>query len=125
MTSLSDDSQSNIMESFNSTSIYLDDLINIDNPYFEGMVNQIYPPELQLNKTNTLYTEGLILELHLFLSAFFPPKFLINAMTLIYKIFPLWMAMFHVVHLTEYIYEGCSRNTRKSYVASFLHHGFY
>ena len=27
----------------------LDDLLNIDNPYFEGMVNQIYPPELQLN----------------------------------------------------------------------------
>ena len=23
------------------------DLWNIDNPYFEGMVNQIYPPELQ------------------------------------------------------------------------------
>ena len=24
---------------FNSTSRYLDDLLNIDNPYFEGMVN--------------------------------------------------------------------------------------
>ena len=29
---------------------YLDDLLNIDNPYFEGMVNRIHPPELQLNK---------------------------------------------------------------------------
>ena len=28
----------------------------IDNPYFEGIVNQIYPPELQLNKANTSYT---------------------------------------------------------------------
>ena len=28
---------------------YLDHLLNIDNPYFEGMVNQIYPPELQLD----------------------------------------------------------------------------
>ena len=27
--------------------------MNIENPYFEGMVSQIYPPELQLNKTNT------------------------------------------------------------------------
>ena len=27
---------------------YLDDLLNIDNPYFEGMVSRIYPPELQL-----------------------------------------------------------------------------
>ena len=32
---------------------YLDDLLNIGNPYFESMVNQIYPPELQLNKANT------------------------------------------------------------------------
>ena len=48
MKSLSDDNQADIMEAFNSTSRYLDDLLNIDNPYFdEGMVNQIYPPELQ------------------------------------------------------------------------------
>ena len=50
ITSLSDDNQADITEAFNSTSRYLDDLLNIDNPYFEGMVNQIYPPELQLNK---------------------------------------------------------------------------
>ena len=37
---------------------YLDDLLNIDNPYFEGMVNQIYPPELRLNKANTADTEA-------------------------------------------------------------------
>ena len=30
----------------------LDDLLSIENPYFEGMVNQTYPPELQLNKAN-------------------------------------------------------------------------
>ena len=39
MTSLSDDNQANIIETFNSTSRYLDDLLNIDNPYFAGMVN--------------------------------------------------------------------------------------
>ena len=33
-------------------------LLNIDNPYFEGMVNRIYPPELQLNKANTSDTEA-------------------------------------------------------------------
>ena len=58
MTSLSDDNQADITEAFNSTSRYLDDLLNIDNPYFEGMVNQIYPPELQLNKANTSDTEA-------------------------------------------------------------------
>ena len=53
MTSISGDYQSDIIEAFNSTSRYLDDLPNIDNPYFEGIINQIYPPELQLNKANT------------------------------------------------------------------------
>ena len=44
---LSHDNQADVIEAFNSTSRYLDELLNIDNPYFEGMpVNQIYPPEL-------------------------------------------------------------------------------
>ena len=47
---LSNDNQADIMKAFNSTSRYLGDLLNIDNPYSEGMVNQLYPPELQLNK---------------------------------------------------------------------------
>ena len=46
MTSLSVFKQAEIVESFNSTSRYLDDLFNIDNPYFEGMVKLIYLPEL-------------------------------------------------------------------------------
>ena len=40
----------------------------IDNPYFEGMVNRIYPPELQLNKANTSDTEAPFLDLHLSIS---------------------------------------------------------
>ena len=55
MTSLSNDNQADIIEAFNSTSRYLDDLLNIDNPNLEGMVNQIYPPELKLKKSNTIY----------------------------------------------------------------------
>ena len=54
-----------IIKAFNSTSRYIDDLLNIDNPYFEGMVNQIYPPELQLNKANISDTEAPFLDLHL------------------------------------------------------------
>ena len=53
-----------LIEAFNSTSRYLDDLLNIDNPYFEVMVKQIYPPELQLNKANITYTEAPFLDLH-------------------------------------------------------------
>ena len=68
MTSLSDVKQADIIEAFKSTSRYLDDLLNIDNPYFEGMVNRIYPPELQLNKANTSDTEAPFLDLHLSIS---------------------------------------------------------
>ena len=50
MLSLSDNNQTDIIEAFNSTSSYLDDLLNIDNPYFEQMVGQIYTTELQLKK---------------------------------------------------------------------------
>ena len=49
MLSLSDNNQADIIEAFNSTSRYLDDLLNIDNPYFEQMVGQIYSTELQLS----------------------------------------------------------------------------
>ena len=43
-----DDDQTDTIDTFNSTSRYLDDLLNIDNPHFEGMVKKINPPELQL-----------------------------------------------------------------------------
>ena len=46
MLPLSDDNQSEVIEAFNSTSRYLDDLSNIVIPYFDSMVNHIYPSEL-------------------------------------------------------------------------------
>ena len=60
MDSLNHGNQADVIEAFNSTSRYLDDPLNSDNPYFEGMVNQIYPPELHLNKANTTDTESPI-----------------------------------------------------------------
>ena len=68
MKDLSSDNQADVIKAFNSTSRYLDDLLNIDNPYFEGMVNQIYPSELQLNKANTSDTEAPFLDLYLSIS---------------------------------------------------------
>ena len=47
MLSLSENNQSGVIEAFNSTSRYLDDLLNIDNNFFDSMVNRIYPSELQ------------------------------------------------------------------------------
>ena len=65
MLSLSDNNQTDIIEAFISTSRYLDDLLYIDNPYFEQMVGQIYPTELQLNKANSSDTEAPFLDLNL------------------------------------------------------------
>ena len=62
---LSDNNQTDIIEAFNSTSRCLDDLLNIDNPYFEQMIGQIYPTDLQLNKANSSDTEALFLYLNL------------------------------------------------------------
>ena len=42
MMSLSDDTQADIIEDLNSTSRYMDDLLNIDNPYFEEIVSRIF-----------------------------------------------------------------------------------
>ena len=68
MKDLSNDNHADIIMAFQSTSRYLDDLINIDNPYFERMVNQIYPPELQLNKANNSDTDDPFWDLHLSIS---------------------------------------------------------
>ena len=65
MKSLSPENQTDIIEAFNSTSRYLDDLLNI---HFEQIVNQIYPAELQLNKANSSDTEVPFLDLNLSIS---------------------------------------------------------
>jgi hypothetical protein len=48
MLSLSENSQ-DIILAFNNTSSYLDDIFNLDNSYFDQMVYNIHPNELQLN----------------------------------------------------------------------------
>ena len=65
MLTLSEDNQSDVIETFNSTSRYLDDLLNIDNNFFDSMVN---PSELQINKVNVSDTEASFLNLHLSIS---------------------------------------------------------
>ena len=84
MLSLSKDNQSDVIEAFNSTSRYLDDLLNIDNNFFDSMVNRIYPSELQLNKAYVSDAEASFLDLHLSISdGFVKTKFIINEMILI------------------------------------------
>ena len=68
MMSLSDDMQAGVIDAFNTTSRYLDDILNINNVYFDNMFSQIYPSEFQLNKNNTSDTEAAFLDLHLSIS---------------------------------------------------------
>ena len=68
MMSLSDDKPADVIDAFNTTSRYFDDILNINNVYFDNIVGQIYPSELQLNKANTSETEAAFLDLHLSIS---------------------------------------------------------
>ena len=58
MKSLSRENQADIIKAFNSTSRYLDDLLNIVNIYSDQTVDWIYPTELQLNRANSSDTEA-------------------------------------------------------------------
>ena len=53
MMSLSDDQQADVIDAFNTTFRYLNDILNMNNVYFDNMVSQIYPSEPQLNIPNT------------------------------------------------------------------------
>ena len=63
MDCLNHNNQADIIKAFNSTYRYV--ILNIDNHYFKGMVNQIYPLELQLNKANTTDTKAPLLDLYI------------------------------------------------------------
>ena len=62
MMSLSDDKQADVIDAVNTTSRYTNYV------YFDNMVSQIYPSELQLNKSNTSDTKAAFLDLHLSIS---------------------------------------------------------
>ena len=68
MMSLSDDTQAYDIDACNTTSRYFDDILNINDVYFDNMVSQIYLYELQLNKASTSDTKAAILDLHLSIS---------------------------------------------------------
>ena len=65
MKSLTKEKRYDLIDAFNSTSRYLDDLLNIDNIYFKHMVHRIYPAALQLDKANASDTEAAFFRLKL------------------------------------------------------------
>ena len=62
MKSLTRENQADIIEAFNSTSRYLDDLLNIDNIYLDQIVDRIYPT------ANSSEPRNLFLDLNLWIS---------------------------------------------------------
>ena len=109
MMSLSDDKQADIIDAFKTTSRYLDDILNINNVYFNNMVSQIYPSEPQLNKANTSDTKATFKTcICQFLMILFLPNFMINVTTLILKlsISHFLMVMFSYGARTQYRRTG-------------------
>ena len=83
MTSLSDVKLAEIIDAFKSTSRYLDDLLNIDNTYFKGMVNRTIHLNCGLTKLIPLIPKPHFwICIYLFQTNLFHLKF-ISAMTLI------------------------------------------
>ena len=80
MKSLSRENQADIVEAFNS---YLDDLLNINNIYFDQMVDRIYPTELKLEPILPIPRQlflylNLCMSIHRCIYVQFLLKFMIN-----------------------------------------------
>ena len=65
MSDLQKSKRRDLIDMFNDTSRYLDDIFTIDNPEFEKYIPDIYPAELQLNKANTSDIETSFLDLNI------------------------------------------------------------
>ena len=65
MKSLTKEKRYDMIDAFNSTSRYLDDLLNTDKIHFEQMVHRIYQAVIQLNEANSSDTEAAFLDINL------------------------------------------------------------
>ena len=65
MYNLHNSKQYDLIDIFNDTALYLDNIFTIYNPEFEKHTSDIYPTELQLNKANTSDKETSFLDLNI------------------------------------------------------------
>ena len=63
MLGLAKDGDTQKIDAFNKTSRYLDDILNIDNPFFPNLYKNIYPSQLKLNLASTCNTRTSFLDL--------------------------------------------------------------
>ena len=105
MSDLQKSKRHDLIDMFNDTSRYLDDIFTIDNPEFEKYIPDIYPAELQLNKANTSDKETSLLKL---LAVTFIPAFTTNAMTsdFLLLISHGWVVTFQDSHHTVFTFRS-------------------
>ena len=65
MSDLHKSKRHDLIDMFNDTSRYIDDIFTIDNPDFEKYIPDIYPGELHLNKANTSDKETSFLDFNI------------------------------------------------------------
>ena len=65
MFSLDKNSQADVITAFNNTPRYWEDILNLNNPFFDNLISSIYPKELILNKANNSDTSAAFLDLDL------------------------------------------------------------
>ena len=82
--SLSDDNQSEVIEAFDFTPRYLDDLLNIDNNFFDSMINHIYPQNFSyIRPMSQILRPHFWIYIYVYKMVLLGLKFLTNGMTLI------------------------------------------
>jgi hypothetical protein len=57
--------QKKLARSFNSTFLYIDDVLSLNNSRFDDFVNCIYPIQLEINDTTDTERSASYLDLHL------------------------------------------------------------
>ena len=65
MSDLHKSKRHDLIDMFNDTYRYLDDIITIDNSDYQKHISDIYPAELQLNRANTSDKETSFLDLNI------------------------------------------------------------
>ena len=65
MMKLAKSGDQDLIEKFNNSFRYIDDVLSMDNPFFVQKIKTIYPSQLQLNKSNSSSVEASFLDLHL------------------------------------------------------------
>ena len=103
MKNLSKSNDLNLIEKFNISFRYLDDLCSLDNSLFHTYIKNIYPKELILLQSNNSDDKATFLDLYVQINNLHCTRFMTREMILILILSTslIWMATFPKVHRME------------------------